>query len=76
MIIKNALGAGMVLELWNVNANLVMRGFVEVHNSEPDGMIRILEVCQESKVIWIFNYVSFLLRRSVRYNIYSASDCC
>ncbi|KAB2002732.1 hypothetical protein ES319_D11G085800v1 [Gossypium barbadense] len=51
MIIKNALGAGMVLELWNVNANLVMRGFVEVHNSEPDGMIRILEVCQESKIL-------------------------
>ncbi|KHG29327.1 CCR4-NOT transcription complex subunit 1 [Gossypium arboreum] len=51
MIIKNALGAGMVLELWNVKANLVLRGFVEVHNSEPDGMIRILEVCQELKIL-------------------------
>ncbi|KAL4353352.1 hypothetical protein GQ457_06G032980 [Hibiscus cannabinus] len=51
MIIKNSLGAGMILQLWNVNANLVLWGFVEVHNTEPDSMIRILEVCQESKIL-------------------------
>ncbi|GMI98283.1 hypothetical protein like AT1G02080 [Hibiscus trionum] len=51
MIIKNSLGAGMILQLWNVNAILVLRGFVEVHNTEPDIMIRILEVCQESKIL-------------------------
>ncbi|XP_039063628.1 CCR4-NOT transcription complex subunit 1-like isoform X2 [Hibiscus syriacus] len=51
MIIKNSLGAGMVLHLWNVNASLVLRGFVEVQNTDPDSMIRILEVCQESKIL-------------------------
>ncbi|OMP00668.1 hypothetical protein COLO4_12469 [Corchorus olitorius] len=51
MIIKNALGAGMVLQLWHVNPNLVLRGFVEVHNIEPDGMIRIWEICQELKIL-------------------------
>ena len=50
MIIKNVTGAGMILQLWHVNANLVLWGFIEVHNSEPDSMIRILEICQELKV--------------------------
>ncbi|XWS35646.1 hypothetical protein CRYUN_Cryun20dG0014500 [Craigia yunnanensis] len=51
MIIKNALGAGMILQLWHVNTNLVLRGFVEVHTTEPDSMIRILEICQELKIL-------------------------
>ncbi|XP_007052185.2 PREDICTED: CCR4-NOT transcription complex subunit 1 [Theobroma cacao] len=51
MIIKNALGAGVILQLWHVNPNLVLRGFVEVHNTEPDSMIRILEICQELKIL-------------------------
>ncbi|XP_022732983.1 CCR4-NOT transcription complex subunit 1-like isoform X3 [Durio zibethinus] len=51
MIIKNALGAGIVLQLWHVNTNLLLRGFVEVHNTEPDSMIRILEICQELKIL-------------------------
>ncbi|XVF73469.1 hypothetical protein PTKIN_Ptkin12aG0203600 [Pterospermum kingtungense] len=51
MIIKNAMGAGIILELWNVNTSLVLRGFVEVHNIEPDSMIRILEICQEIKIL-------------------------
>ncbi|GMI99089.1 hypothetical protein like AT1G02080 [Hibiscus trionum] len=51
MVIKNALGSGTILQLWHVNPNLVMRGFVEVHNTEPDNMIRILEICQELKIL-------------------------
>ncbi|XVF33558.1 hypothetical protein REPUB_Repub17cG0178700 [Reevesia pubescens] len=51
MIIKNALGAGIVLQLWHVNTSLVLRGFVEVHNTEPDSMIRILEICQDLKIL-------------------------
>ncbi|XVF22765.1 hypothetical protein REPUB_Repub12eG0199200 [Reevesia pubescens] len=51
MIIKNAQGCGMVVQLWHVNTNLVLRGFVEVHNTEPDSMIRILEICQELKIL-------------------------
>ncbi|XP_022770231.1 CCR4-NOT transcription complex subunit 1-like isoform X3 [Durio zibethinus] len=51
MIIKNAMGAGMILQLWHVNTSLVLRGFVEVHNTEPDSMIRILEICQELKIL-------------------------
>ncbi|XVF79827.1 hypothetical protein PTKIN_Ptkin15bG0021000 [Pterospermum kingtungense] len=51
IIIKNALGAGIVLQLWHVNTNLVLRGFVEVQNTEPDTMLRILEICQELKIL-------------------------
>ncbi|XVE76912.1 hypothetical protein DITRI_Ditri13aG0018400 [Diplodiscus trichospermus] len=51
VIIKNALGAGMVLQLWHVNTDLVLRGFIEAHNAEPDSMLRILEICQELKIL-------------------------
>ncbi|PPD83203.1 hypothetical protein GOBAR_DD19873 [Gossypium barbadense] len=51
MIIKNAVGAGTILQLWHVNPKVVLRGFVEVQNTEPDSMIRILDICQELNIL-------------------------
>ena len=75
MIIKNALGAGMILQLWHVNTNLVLRGFVEVHTTEPDSMIRILEICQELKVNLDFHCYFFPSASHCEIDIYAASDC-
>jgi CCR4-NOT transcription complex subunit 1 len=49
-IVKNAMNSGMILNLWHVKPNLVLRGFIDALNSDPDSMTRILEICQELKV--------------------------
>ncbi|KAL5862252.1 hypothetical protein ACOSQ3_003532 [Xanthoceras sorbifolium] len=51
MIIKSTMGSGMILHLWHVNPNLVLRGFVDAHNLEPESMVRILDICQELKIL-------------------------
>ncbi|XP_040991398.1 CCR4-NOT transcription complex subunit 1-like isoform X2 [Juglans microcarpa x Juglans regia] len=51
IIVKNPMGNGMILHLWHVNPNLVLRGFVDSVNCDPDGMTRILDICQELKII-------------------------
>lgn len=50
VIVKNAMNSGMILHLWHVNPNLVLRGFIDSLNFDPDCMTRILEICQELKV--------------------------
>lgn len=50
MIVKNVMGNGMIIHLWHTNTSLVLRGFVDAHNSDPDSMTRILDICQELKV--------------------------
>ncbi|XP_059434806.1 uncharacterized protein LOC132167794 isoform X1 [Corylus avellana] len=51
VIVKNAMNSGMLLHLWHVNPNMVLRGFIDALNSDPDSMTRILEICQELKII-------------------------
>ncbi|XP_040995071.1 CCR4-NOT transcription complex subunit 1-like isoform X1 [Juglans microcarpa x Juglans regia] len=51
IIVKHAMGSGMILHLWHVNPNLVLRGFVDSLNYDPDNMTRILDICQELKII-------------------------
>ncbi|KAB1225230.1 CCR4-NOT transcription complex subunit 1 [Morella rubra] len=51
IVVKNAMLDGMILHLWHVNPNLVLRGFVDSLNCEPDSITRILDVCQELKII-------------------------
>ncbi|XP_020538535.1 CCR4-NOT transcription complex subunit 1 isoform X2 [Jatropha curcas] len=51
MIIKSATGSSMILYLWHVNPSLVVRGFVDAHNMEPDCMTKILDICQELKIL-------------------------
>lgn len=50
VIVKNVMNSGMILHLWHVNPNFVLRGFIDSVNSDPDSMTRILEICQELKV--------------------------
>lgn len=50
IIVKHTMGSGMILHLWHINPNLVLRGFVDSLNYDPDSMTRILDVCQELKV--------------------------
>lgn len=50
MILRNSGGLGMILYLWHVNPVLVLRGFVDAANLEPDCLIRVLDISQELKV--------------------------
>ncbi|KAL4599949.1 hypothetical protein ACB092_11G164000 [Castanea dentata] len=50
-IVKNGMGNGIIHHLWRVNPNFVLRGFVDSVSCDPDSMTRILDVCQELKII-------------------------
>ena len=50
MILKNSLGSGMILHLWRVNPNLLLRGFLDANTTDPDDMSRVLDICEELKV--------------------------
>ncbi|GFS35543.1 transcription regulator [Actinidia rufa] len=51
MIFKSSLGSGMILHLWRVNPNLLLRGFLDAYNTDPDDMSRVLDICQELKIL-------------------------
>ncbi|XP_050238653.1 uncharacterized protein LOC126688113 isoform X2 [Mercurialis annua] len=51
MVMKNASGSGMILYLWHVNPTLVVRGFVDAFYIEPACIIKILDICQELKIL-------------------------
>ncbi|KAJ6679399.1 CCR4-NOT TRANSCRIPTION COMPLEX [Salix purpurea] len=50
-ILKSPAAGGMMLYLWHLNPNLVLRGFVEAGNVESNIMTKILDVCQELKIL-------------------------
>ncbi|XP_010258903.1 PREDICTED: CCR4-NOT transcription complex subunit 1 isoform X3 [Nelumbo nucifera] len=51
MIVGNAIRSGIVLQIWHINPNLVLRGFVDIHSADQDNMSRILGICQEQKIL-------------------------
>ncbi|TKY68978.1 CCR4-NOT transcription complex subunit 1 [Spatholobus suberectus] len=51
MILKSAVGSGMILHLWHVNPNLVLRGFIDSQNNDADSIIRVVDICQELKIL-------------------------
>ncbi|KAK7386118.1 hypothetical protein VNO78_26091 [Psophocarpus tetragonolobus] len=51
MVVKSAVGSGMILHLWHVNPNLVLRGFIDSQNNDSDSIIRIVDICQELKIL-------------------------
>ncbi|XP_061369489.1 uncharacterized protein LOC133312337 [Gastrolobium bilobum] len=51
MIVKSAVGNGMILHLWHVNPNLVLRGFIYSQNNDVDSITRIVDICQELKIL-------------------------
>ena len=51
MIVKSPAGSGIILQLWHVNPNLVLRGLMDSQNNDADSIIRIVDICQELKVV-------------------------
>ncbi|KAJ4956450.1 hypothetical protein NE237_013233 [Protea cynaroides] len=51
MIIGNTMKSGVFFHLWHVNPNLLVRGFIDIHFADPENMTRILEICQELKIV-------------------------
>ncbi|XAR63221.1 hypothetical protein NMG60_11023087 [Bertholletia excelsa] len=51
VLLKSNMGTGMILHLWHVNRNLLLRGFVDAYSVDPDNMSRILDICQELKIL-------------------------
>ncbi|XP_022979316.1 CCR4-NOT transcription complex subunit 1-like [Cucurbita maxima] len=51
LMLRNPLGSDLIFQLWHVNLTLVLRGFVDAQNSDPDCMVRIVEICQELKIL-------------------------
>ncbi|XP_050387579.1 uncharacterized protein LOC126803899 isoform X2 [Argentina anserina] len=51
MVVKNVMANGMIVHLWHTNPSLVLRGFVDTYNSDPDSMNRIVDICQELKIL-------------------------
>ncbi|KAL7203784.1 hypothetical protein ACSBR2_016943 [Camellia fascicularis] len=51
MILKDSTRSGIILHLWHVNPNLLLRGFLDAHNIDPENMSRVLDICQELKIL-------------------------
>ncbi|CAH9118024.1 unnamed protein product [Cuscuta europaea] len=50
-MLKNALRMGMIHYLWHVNPNILVRGFIDAIAIDPDNISRVLEACQEPKIV-------------------------
>ncbi|KAF5959204.1 hypothetical protein HYC85_000413 [Camellia sinensis] len=50
-ILKNSTGSGMVLHLWHVNPNLLVQSFLDARNIDPNDINRVLDICQELKIL-------------------------
>ncbi|CAK9174200.1 unnamed protein product, partial [Ilex paraguariensis] len=51
IVLKNASGNGMVLHLWHVNPNILLRGFIDAVNIDPENMNKVVDVSQELKIL-------------------------
>ncbi|CAN1849445.1 CCR4-NOT transcription complex subunit 1 [Linum perenne] len=51
VLMKSSSGADMIMYLWHINPDLVVRGFVDVQNIDPDIMTKIVDLCQELKIL-------------------------
>ncbi|KAK4802906.1 hypothetical protein SAY86_001109 [Trapa natans] len=50
-ILKSVDGPGMILYLWRVNPTLVLKGYADAVSLDPDFITRILDICQELKIL-------------------------
>ncbi|KAJ8900176.1 hypothetical protein K2173_024816 [Erythroxylum novogranatense] len=50
-LIHNTTGSNIILYLWHVNPDLVLRGFVDIYGVDQDSSIKILNVCHELKIL-------------------------
>ncbi|KAM7508804.1 hypothetical protein LguiA_019257 [Lonicera macranthoides] len=49
VVLESAAGNRMALHIWNVNPNILLRGFIDTLKTDPDHMIKVLDLCQELK---------------------------
>ncbi|KAI3834653.1 hypothetical protein MKX03_005993, partial [Papaver bracteatum] len=50
-VLGNFSRAGVILHLWNVNHNVVLRGLLDVQNFDSESMMKIFGICQELKIL-------------------------
>lgn len=50
-MLKTVPGSGMISHLWHVNPSMLLWGFVDALNADQDHVFRILDVCQEFKIV-------------------------
>ncbi|KAF9613130.1 hypothetical protein IFM89_005609 [Coptis chinensis] len=50
MVIRDGSRSGVILQLWHANRNLLLRGFMDIHSSDPENLNRILSLCLDSKI--------------------------
>uniref|UniRef100_A0A1D1XGX4 CCR4-NOT transcription complex subunit 1 n=1 Tax=Anthurium amnicola TaxID=1678845 RepID=A0A1D1XGX4_9ARAE len=51
LVVRNSAKSYAIHHLWHVNPKLVLRGFVDIHSIDPESIVRILDVCQEQKIL-------------------------
>lgn len=68
----------LAFHLWCVNPNFLLRGFLDAENMNPDNMNRVLDLCQELKVIFrkittqlAWTFVSFFWTLRVSTSLFS-----
>ncbi|XP_059312955.1 uncharacterized protein LOC132064095 isoform X1 [Lycium ferocissimum] len=51
VMLKNAAASGMILHLWHVNTSILCWGLVQALNVDLDNMHKVLDACQELKIL-------------------------
>ncbi|CAA6673569.1 unnamed protein product [Spirodela intermedia] len=51
LIVKNSAESSVVHHLWHTNPKIVLRGFMDMYNVDPESIFRIVDVCQELKIL-------------------------
>ncbi|XXG66487.1 hypothetical protein AAC387_Pa06g0046 [Persea americana] len=51
LVFGNAMKSDIINQLWHINPKLVLRGFINIYHIEPESILRILDICQELKIL-------------------------
>ncbi|MQM09385.1 hypothetical protein Taro_042254 [Colocasia esculenta] len=51
LVVRNSSKSFVIHHLWHVNPKIVLRGFMDIYSKDPEGILRILDLCQELKII-------------------------
>ncbi|CAL5366920.1 unnamed protein product [Camellia sinensis] len=51
IIVGDAAGSGIMLQLWQSNTKLVLRGFIDTMKTDQGNIVTVLEICQELKIL-------------------------
>ncbi|KAJ0962000.1 hypothetical protein J5N97_029828 [Dioscorea zingiberensis] len=51
IILKDSVKSHIIYHLWHINPNLVMRGFMDACNADPNSLLNVVDICQELKLL-------------------------